>query len=30
MLSHLQLSKFYSEAPTHLELRVFGRSGRAA
>jgi GntR family transcriptional repressor for pyruvate dehydrogenase complex len=26
MLSHLQLSKFYSKAPTRLELRVFGRS----
>ena len=30
MLSHLQLSKFYSEAPTHVELRLVGRSGRTA
>jgi DNA-binding FadR family transcriptional regulator len=30
MLSHLDLSKFYSQAPTHLELRVLGRSDRAA
>jgi GntR family transcriptional regulator, transcriptional repressor for pyruvate dehydrogenase complex len=30
MLSHLDLSKFYSPAPTDLELRVLGRSTRAA
>jgi GntR family transcriptional repressor for pyruvate dehydrogenase complex len=30
MLGHLDLSKFYSQAPTALELRVLGRSGQAA
>jgi GntR family transcriptional repressor for pyruvate dehydrogenase complex len=30
MLAHLDLSKFYSKAPTLLELRVFSRSDQAA
>jgi GntR family transcriptional regulator, transcriptional repressor for pyruvate dehydrogenase complex len=30
MLAHLDLSKFYSQAPTHMELRVLGHSDRAA
>jgi GntR family transcriptional repressor for pyruvate dehydrogenase complex len=30
MLAHLQLSKFYSQTSTQLELRVLGRSNRAA
>jgi GntR family transcriptional repressor for pyruvate dehydrogenase complex len=30
MLGHLELSKFYTQAPTHVELRVLDRSNRAA
>jgi len=30
MLSHLDLSKFYSQAPSDVELRVLSRSDRAA
>jgi len=29
MLAHLDLSKFYSQAPTNLELRVLGRAAAA-
>jgi DNA-binding FadR family transcriptional regulator len=30
MLGHLDLAKFYSQAPTHLELRVLGLRDVAA